>query len=138
MIIPEDTPCPQCSAEPGEAHRDWDDIARCYYTGTQLIQCGWHPDDEDEIEDYEKREYYKAHPLGECAPSIWDGDYPGSKQCQELGWFTDPNSTIYSYGEDLNALAYAAFFSEWDVDNQKWIITDETKEIVEEYREKNK
>ena len=134
MTIPEENgPCPNCSAQAGERHSPYDDIARCYYTGIQFIQCGWHPDDEDEISDLDKEEYYKAHPTGECEPSIWDGEWPGTKQCRELGWYTKPDS-IWGYMEDLNALAYASHFGSWDVENQKWIIPDHAKKAGEKYR----
>jgi len=84
---------------------------------------------------YERQLYKAAHPLGVCAPSIWDGEYPGTKQCRELGWYTDPKS-IWGYMEDLNALAYAAHFGKWDVEHQKWTLREEAKKAGEKYRER--
>jgi hypothetical protein len=84
MTTEENTPCNHCGAEPGEIHREWDDIARCHESGRQLISC-W------------DREYH------ECSPDVWDGEWPGVKRCRELGLFTAPDS-FWGVTEDLNTL----------------------------------
>lgn len=120
MTTEENRPCNGCGAEPGERHRDWDDIARCRYTGTQLIQCGWHPDDDDEVEEDEKQDYDKAHPRGVCEPDIWDGEYPGVKAARELGWYTAPDS-LWGETEDLNRLYSRAT---WNPETERLEVED--------------
>jgi len=107
-------PCNHCGAEPGERHRKWDDIARCRSTGWQLIQC------EGELHEYNGREYGEHE--GPCGPDIWDGYWPGTKVCRELGWFTAPDS-IWGEMEDLNRLAAACARGElvWSREVEEWV-----------------
>jgi hypothetical protein len=117
MTEEKNRPCNQCGAEPGERHRDWDDIARCRSTGYQLIQC------EGELHEYNGVEYGQHE--GPCGPDIWDGEYPGVKQCRELGWYTTTRD--YFTGEeriteDLNRL-YGSF-AKWDREAERFIINE--------------
>jgi len=107
--------CNQCGAEPGERHRDWDDIALCRSTGHQLIQC------EGEIHLFKGREYGEHE--GECGPDIWDGRYPGITECHQLGLFTRPDS-IWGESEDLNALSRLMSLGKviWDKNVEKWVV----------------
>jgi len=92
-----DHDCPQCKAAPGEAHRDWDGIARCFESGEQLIACS------------------QGHP-GECSPSVWDGEYPGVKQCRALDLYVvDPE---FGRSEDLNY--FAGIPKQWNRESQSW------------------
>lgn len=115
LLADEDINCHHCGAEPGEAHRVWDDIARCYISGQQLISCEeyWLFDDDD-------NEY--PNPDHRCHPSIWDGDWPGVKQCQRYGLINDPWS-FWGATEDLNTLNSAG---KWDIETQQHIISPET------------
>ncbi len=118
MTIEENRNCPQCDAKPGEVHRDWDDIARCKYTGIQLIQCGWSYDDEEDI-DYNREQqerYLTLHEACVCKPDVWDGEYPGVKRCRELGLFTEPNSP-WGVTEDLNKLHSSC---KWNSETQQF------------------
>ena len=101
-------PCNGCGAEPGERHRSWDDIARCRSTGVQLIQC------EGELHEYKGVEY-GVHE-GECGPDVWDGEYPGVKQCRELGLYR--HDSIFGVTEDLNKLI---MHSDWDPTTERYI-----------------
>lgn len=65
-------PCHDCGAEPGEAHRDGCDTARCLRTGTQRLACN--PDDE--------------HPEEGCGQDVWTGQWPGEADCIRLGWYS--------------------------------------------------
>lgn len=99
MTIEENRPCNQCEAEPGEQHREWDDIARCRISGIQGIQC-------------DKRHNHQ--------PDTWDGEYPGTKACREFGWYTSPDSP-WGVTEDLNRL-YGAQQAVWNWRKQKWVL----------------
>ena len=110
--------CRQCDAEPGNRHiahilpsgeKVYDDLARCVISGIQLIQC----------DDHES----------ECIPVIWDGEYPGVKECREYGMYT-PEWTIWGETEDLNSLMV---LSTWDSDNEKYVMNSSA---LSEYREK--
>lgn len=93
-----------CGAKPGQPHKFWDDVARCYWTGVQLIQCGaWNDEDS------------RDH---DCSPSIWDGDYPGIKQCRKYGLYTEVIQLDGSYkiSEDLNLL-YSR--GTWNINTQQ-------------------
>lgn len=96
-----DRACPQCAAAPGELHKEWDTIARCYETGEQLVACESEHDNT-------------------CWPSRWDGEYPGVKQCRALGmYFTDPRIGVT---EDLNK--FAVIPKDWNRETQSWDIPD--------------
>lgn len=102
-------PCNGCGAEPGERHRDYDDLARCRSTGNQLIAC------EGELHEF-KGNWYGIHE-GPCGPDVWDGEYPGVKQCREFGLYTA------SGNEDLNRLYE---FSIWDNIHERLIYKGNT------------
>jgi hypothetical protein len=108
----ENSPCHHCGAEPGERHRDWDDIARCAVTGQQLISCKGGNEFLHEISG-KPGPYIHDH---ECKPDIWDGEWPGVKACREFGWFTDPNSE-FKGREDLNRLTLGAI---WNPETEKY------------------
>ena len=119
-------PCNHCGAEPGEVHRDWDDIARCRATGNQLIQCG------GELHTYKGIEYGEHE--GECGPDIWDGEWPGEKDCRRYGIYTDADS-FWGVGPDLNFLA---IYGTWDPKTQKTNLPDNYRELHEEYKAKER
>ena len=120
MPYPDDTHW--CGAKPGEPHKDWDDVALCYISGQQLITC-----DEYWLYDDNGQEYH--NPEHECHPSIWDGDYPGAKQCERYGlthihhlWGVGPDlETLYRYGK-------------WNIETQQHEISEE---VLKKIKEKN-
>lgn len=109
-----------CGAKPGQPHRFWDDVARCYWTGIQLIQCGSHPDDVAEDPDIAEAYRNRDH---DCMPSIWDGDYPGVKQCQKYGLYVYDFPGIPGKSEDLNTLGR---YGKWNVETQQNEIDEKT------------
>lgn len=90
-------PCSQCDAEPGERHREIDDLTRCRFTGIQVWMC--------------------AVAMHTCEPDIWDGEYPGVKECREYNLYTAPDS-FWGVTEDLNTLA---MITVWDSFEEKYI-----------------
>lgn len=113
VTVEENSPCPQCGAEPGERHRDWDDIVRCAVTGSQFISCEGGSEFLFELAGGKEGEYVHDH---ECKPDVWDGEWPGVKACREFGWYTSEDS-IWGFGEDLNSLTTRA---KWNPETEKW------------------
>lgn len=99
-IDADDHPCSQCGAEPGERHREIDDFTRCRFTGIQVWMC--------DVE------------MHECEPDIWDGEYPGTKECREYGLYTAVDSP-WGFGPDLNTLAMRTV---WDSFEEKYVLVE--------------
>jgi hypothetical protein len=59
-------PCPDCSVKPGKPHKPGCDVARCTNCGGQAISCDC-PND-----------------VG--AGDVWNGLWPGTKECYEKGY----------------------------------------------------
>lgn len=131
MTTENNRPCNGCGAEPGEQHRDWDDIARCALSGVQAIQCSGEDDEPHplDVEDYGsleawREEHFFYHP-GKCELSTWDGEYPGVKAARKYGMFTYHrlySETTGEVTEDLNSLHQIA---DWDVESQDYVMSDE-------------
>lgn len=66
--------CNDCGAQPGTPHEDGCDIARCTLTGMQRIQ-------------HECADHCDTCTCTPCDPDIWTGEYPGSAEAREFGWF---------------------------------------------------
>lgn len=109
-----------CGAKPGEPHKDWDDVARCYISGQQLIACG----DYWLVDEYDNE---TPNPDHQCHPSIWDGDYPGVKQCQKYGLYTTGVVGIDGPTEDLSALSV---YGTWDIETQQHVIGPKVLEFL--------
>lgn len=110
----ENKPCHHCGAEPGERHRDWDDIARCARTGYQLISCEGGSAFLFEINGGAEDGYVHDHV---CSPDIWDGEWPGKKACREFGLYC-PTGSEFEGQEDLNRLMW---YADWDSSTEKWV-----------------
>ena len=108
MTPVDNRPCPDCKAEPGERHREWDYIARCRVTGLQLVACGPTYDLDDDGEEI------LVEADHECGPDIWDGEFPGVKRCREFGWFKDDPE--FGTTEDINRLISAW----WNPETETW------------------
>jgi hypothetical protein len=76
-------PCPDCGVKPGKAHSMNCDVARCQACGGQRLSCGCKKPGED----------------------VWDGLWPGTKECYEKGyvakwvsgWPFDSGRLIFDY-----------------------------------------
>jgi hypothetical protein len=118
MSTPEITAeaCKDCHVEPGTAHSEGCDVARCMLTGIQRIQhdCAPHCD---------------SCSCTPCEPDIWTGEWPGVAECREFGWWCyfgpdhgergwvrcaadDPRAR-----PDLNRLLFDAV---WDPNIKRW------------------
>lgn len=81
-------PCPECSVKPGKPHKPGCDVARCTNCGGQAITCDC-PED-----------------VG--AGDVWDGRWPGTKECYEKGYVVKWTGDIFPEGclnFDYNRLA---------------------------------
>lgn len=81
-----DQPCPDCGVKPGEKHRKNCDVARCLTCGGQRLSCDCKTDEGD--------------------GDIWDGLWPGTKECYEKGYVCKwvgpkPIKGAYSEGEPI-------------------------------------
>lgn len=103
--------CRQCGAIPGEVHRDVDDLTRCVITGAQLYMC----------------ESFSGH-VGPCYPDVWDGEFPGTKECREYNMYT-PVDSIWEGVEDLNTLMA---HGKWNSYTQKHELSED---FLIDYRE---
>lgn len=63
--------CPDCGASPGEYHNFGCDVERCPECGGQAINCNLCESNEDVGDAYVVR-------------MKWDGEWPGTKECEEL------------------------------------------------------
>lgn len=59
--------CPDCAALPGEYHSRGCDVARCPECGGQALSCSCTYGDD----------------VGDREPLAWDGEWPGTKECEE-------------------------------------------------------
>jgi hypothetical protein len=84
-----DNSCHDCGVMPGEKHREGCDVARCLLCGGQRLSCDCTSDEAD--------------------GDVWDGFWPGTKECYEKGYVaewvpTKPNEKSYMTF-DFNRLA---------------------------------
>jgi hypothetical protein len=68
-------PCPKCDAAIGQCHESGCDVEQCPWCGGQYISCGL----------FQGCQRPASLPLDDHLP--WTGLYPGSAECQELGWY---------------------------------------------------
>ncbi|MFE6186470.1 hypothetical protein ACFQ6U_18805 [Streptomyces sp. NPDC056465] len=102
--LPEPTNCPNCHVPPGKMHHGFCDIARCALTGRQRGDC--------------------PHPSSTPCNTRWDGHWPGTVECFELGWIvTDVTDIDGNPMPDLNRL-YAEFT--WDPGSQRMVPASES------------
>lgn len=104
--------CRKCGVVTGEKHEWLCDFSRCQYSGEQLIQCTWGETLSGTI----------TYHGDECVSDVWDGEYPGVKECRKYGLYTSPDS-LWGLGPDLNSLAV---YSTWNVKTQEYVIDQDT------------
>ena len=88
--------CPDCGAAVGQTHYEGCDVERCGWTGRQRLSCTG-----------------RAHPGAACRPTAWDGYWPGTRDCERLGFWTAGGAP------DLNRL-YGSGEAAWDAGTQEW------------------
>lgn len=93
---PPDVSCPDCAVKAGTPHENGCDVARCLWSGEQLLQCEGtfaptvrqlRADGHTEMADG------LAHYLSiddedhDCGSDVWTGEWPGSSNAARLGKF---------------------------------------------------
>jgi hypothetical protein len=63
--------CYDCGVKPGESHKESCDVERCSVCGGQRLMC----DSRDQCLGHDPKK------------SVWDGEWPGSKECRERGFY---------------------------------------------------
>lgn len=90
-----DRKCHDCAASPGERHMEGCDVARCTSCGGQRLAC--------DCEDGE--------------PDIWDGMWPGTRECYENKWICwEAPYDLKRFGIDASKI------NPWMFDYNKWVI----------------
>ena len=74
--------CPDCAVEPGMAHDEGCDVARCLFTGWQRLMCGGNHQDMGVA-----GPPYRVG-VAKCGQQVWTGRWPGDAECEEFGWWT--------------------------------------------------
>jgi hypothetical protein len=91
--------CPDCGVEPGQTHSPGCDVERCSICKGQAISCGCTKKQKSQI---------------------WDGEWPGTQECIERGWYAVENQGRWPQAKfwvpcrsntqgaicDMNRLAY--------------------------------
>jgi hypothetical protein len=105
--------CPACGTVKGQTHVGGCDVARCRNSGSQYISCDLAEVDEDG--EYLPDELASHH----CLPDVWDGEWPGTKQCREFGWYTTMKDLN---GADVVCPDYnrLLFSCKWNIETQRW------------------
>ena len=120
-----------CGARPGEVHRDTCGVARCMWTGQQLIQCDGSFADiarqlrKDGHDDMAERLAYhlsfsEDH---DCGHDVWTGLWPGVAECEEYGfWCVGPPwqpcaKDTLGATHDLNRLVREC---KWNRETKRW------------------
>jgi hypothetical protein len=94
---------------PIEYHQEGCDVARCWWTGIQLLQC----------------DYTDHGP--QAHNTRWTGEWPGVEECRDYGWFVvlvpgrgwvECNPWDEGATEDLNRLISTC---DWSVPDQRWV-----------------
>jgi hypothetical protein len=104
--------CYGCGAQPGQTHKGGCDVARCRNSGYQYISCDLAEVDEEG--EYLPDELASHH----CFPDVWDGEWPGTKQCREFGWYT----TVKDFRGEFVCPDYSRLLltCDWNIEMQRW------------------
>jgi hypothetical protein len=111
----DDGHCPECGVGPGQRHKERCDIDMCPYCGFQRLSCGHDVPVDDRL--------------------VWEGLWPGEKECIEYGWFArlESDRVLVSCGPDnpeampdLNRLLREC---RWSRSKKRWVKTRSNKSI---------
>ncbi len=133
-------PCNDCGAPIGTPHIGDCDVARCLHNGRQRFQCdgGTCDADCDSGDFYSRAHHNTFHangPHDDCGADIWDGVWPGTEECVQLGWysyFVGQNDISWvpcgpehpAATPDLNRLGFS---TTWDRERQRWVAPDKAE-----------
>lgn len=105
--------CPECGVGIGEPHELLCNVAPCLATGLVRLGC---------------REGVSGSWAHNCGSAVWEGDWPGHRECREFGWHVRWDAEAGGWvrcsadepgsGPDLSRLYDQAL---WDVDRQRWV-----------------
>lgn len=122
--------CPDCQVDPGVAHRDGCDVARCLHDGGQrlmhamgggtpvVVLVDGHPQIDFKTDGHD------------CGEDVWTGRWPGEAECEEFGWWAyfvpNGNPSFRPCGpddpgavHDLNRLVLEA---RWEREATRWVL----------------
>lgn len=122
-----------CGAKSGEVHQDGCGVARCMWTGVQLIQCDGdfadvarqlRKDGHDEMAERlaNHLSFSEDH---DCGSDVWTGQWPGEIECEAYGfWCVGPpwrscEKDAPGATHDLNRLAREC---QWNRTTGRWEI----------------
>lgn len=94
--------CPDCGVPVGQKHEWGCDVSRCKKTGRQLLGC--------------------SSGKG-CEPCVWTGEWPGTQECREFGWYAPVIMLdgTYKMMEDLNRLGPWTPSIRWSSEQERWV-----------------
>ena len=101
--------CHDCGAAPGELHGACCDVEPCPYCGRQLLTCD---------------HWFKTPREGDRIP--WTGEWPGTAECKEFGWFARPGAKGWescdpSHPQAWPDLGRLHLEATWDRKGKRWI-----------------
>lgn len=136
--------CHDCGAAPGALHEYGCDVEVCPFCGHQMIGCTCHYEPfypevarggEDalppEVQEHGLSDEQFARwlvILGEKGRIPWTGEWPGTAECRELGWFVcfDGGRWIPCTEDHPRAVADTTrlkFEGRWDSAAKRWVVS---------------
>lgn len=124
--------CHDCGAQPGTAHDENCDVARCLLTGQQRLVCQAMADEGLDVPGPtgEMVHIPASHPGEDCRGDVWTGEWPGTAECREYGlWvYCPPTGSPVPCGPDHpDAVADVTALmrnGRWDREAQRWVLLD--------------
>lgn len=118
--------CPDCNASSSERHVRGCDIEPCPYCGGQLLSC-YHANDSIPLDDR----------------MIWTGEWPGTAECSEFGWFVTqgPQGRVPCNPSDPDAepdLNRVHLQARWDRLNKQFVLPTDDSNVAEAIKDEDR